>query len=225
MHKEISPEEKLLSIIKGKKNGAAAENNVPKEVDKADKPEISRVGSIVDNYASRILKSDFFKNNLFSPKILKVFNKYMTIILVVAIIYFICDIVFVRPSHKAKEAISGFSASVTSSSSAKKTIQAEANTYSYYSNRISGKKIFGAAPYAAGEGLEGAGAGGEDITANLGLVGIIPGANPQAIIEDKKSQKTYYLMKGESTNGIVVEDVGSDKVTIEYKGKRLNLFL
>jgi type II secretory pathway component PulC len=36
-----------------------------------------------------------------------------------------------------------------------------------------------------------------DLLKDINLVGIIAGENPQAIIEDKKSQKTYYLNKGQ----------------------------
>lgn len=225
MHKDISPEEKLLSIIKGKRDDVPAEKSAPKETDNAGKPENTRFGNILDNYVSRILKSSLFKNNLFSPKILRMFNRYMTVIVVIAFVYFISDILFVRPSRKAKAVISGFSAVVTPVPIAKKSAQIEANTYSYYSNRISGKKIFGAGSYVPGEAAEGTEAGGEEASANLALVGIIPGNSPQAIIEDKKTQKTYYLMKGQTTDDIVLEEIGSDKVTIEYRGKRINLFL
>jgi len=223
MHKDISPEEKLLSIIRGKRHDAPVEKGVTKEEGKADKPENTQFGNILDNYVSRILKSGLFKNNLFSPKVLRMFNKYMAIIVVIAIVYFISDMLLVRPSKKAKAVISGFSTAAMPVPIAKKPVQMETNTYSYYSNRISGKKIFGAGSYVPLEGPEGAEP--DQVIANLGLVGIIPGKSPQAIIEDKKSQKTYYLMKGQAINDVVVEDIGSGKVTIEYRGKRISLFL
>lgn len=225
MHKDISPEEKLLSIIKGKRDNVQAEKSAPREAETAGGQENTQFGNVLDSYISRILKSSFFKNNLFSPKILKAFNKYMIIVVVISVLYFISDILFVRPSSKAKAVISNFSSLVMPVPASKKPAQIEANTYSYYSNRILGKRIFGAGSYLPTETSNGTEAGGEQAGTNLGLVGIIPGDNPQAIIEDKKDQKTYYLMKGQAVNDIVVEDISSDKVMIEYRGKRMNLFL
>ena len=59
----------------------------------------------------------------------------------------------------------------------------------------------------------------------VGLVGIVAGDNPQAIIEDKKAQKTYYLNKGQSFNGYVVEEILENKVVLDYEGKKISLFL
>jgi len=222
MHKDISPEEKLLSIIRGKKDSVPPEKTAPKEAATAGNIKFAQFNDALDGYISSILKSSFFKNSFFSPKVLKTFNRYMLIIAVIAIVYFIGDIIFVRPSVKAKAVISDFSSLTMPVSAVKRSAQIETNTYSYYSNRISGKKIFGAGSYAPTEIPDSADA---EQAANLGLVGIIPGDNPQAIVEDKKNQKTYYLIKGQTINDIVMEDIGSDKVTIEYRGKRINLFL
>ena len=51
------------------------------------------------------------------------------------------------------------------------------------------------------------------------LVGILPGATPQAVLEDPAQQKTYYLSKGQSEAGIVVEDIQADTVTVSIGGK------
>ncbi|MDP3790740.1 MAG: type II secretion system protein N [Candidatus Omnitrophota bacterium] len=225
MQRDISPEEKLLSIIKGNHDKVPAEKGTgkPDAKDMGIKP-VSPSGKI-DDYVSIILKSSFFKNNIFDPGILKVFNRCMAIILVIAVLYFIGDIFFVRASGKANSIIAGFSSSVMPAQLAPKTAKIEARNYSYYSNKVAGKKIFGAGTYVAAEFQSGAQSAGEQSESNIGLVGIIPGARAQAIIEDRKAQKTYYLMKGQSVNDISVEDIDRDKVTIEYKGKRMSLFL
>ena len=41
----------------------------------------------------------------------------------------------------------------------------------------------------------------------------------------KKSQKTHYLIKGQSIDDITVEDIIDDKAIVEHKGKRLTLSL
>ena len=62
-----------------------------------------------------------------------------------------------------------------------------------------------------------------DISERIGLVGIITGDKPQAIIEDKKAQKTYYMSKGQSFDGYVVEEIYDDKVIINYEGRKKNI--
>ena len=60
---------------------------------------------------------------------------------------------------------------------------------------------------------------------DLSLKGIIAGDKPQAIIEDEKNKKSYFLYKGESVNDIKVEDIQSDRVILRVNGEVLELTL
>ena len=60
---------------------------------------------------------------------------------------------------------------------------------------------------------------------DLSLKGIIAGDKPQAIIEDEKSKKSFFLYKGESINDIRVEDIQSDRVILRVNGEVLELTL
>lgn len=60
---------------------------------------------------------------------------------------------------------------------------------------------------------------------DLSLKGIIAGDKPQAIIEDEKNRKSYFLYKGESVNNIKVEDIQSDRVILNVDGEVLELTL
>ncbi len=64
-----------------------------------------------------------------------------------------------------------------------------------------------------------------DAAKNITLIGIIQKDNPQAIIEDKKAQKTYYLTKGQSLGEFQVESIEAEKVIINYRGQRFELYL
>lgn len=200
MHKDISPEEKLLSIIKKKPDK-------PEEagVEKAE-PKESRI-----EMAARI----------FDPEILRIFNKYTAVVLSLLAFYLILDIFIARPARNATALISKISASKMPSELAGKPIPTETQNYTYHSNKIAGKNIFSGSPYSQTEGAESEVESGP----TLGLVGIVPGDNPQAIIEDTKNQRTYYLIKGQSVNEITIEDISEDKVTLDYKGKKMTLFL
>lgn len=60
---------------------------------------------------------------------------------------------------------------------------------------------------------------------DLSLKGIIAGDKPQAIIEDEKNKKSYFLYKGESVNDIKVEDIQPDRVILRVNGELLELTL
>ena len=60
---------------------------------------------------------------------------------------------------------------------------------------------------------------------DLTLLGIIGDADPQAIIEDKRSHSTYYVNKGKMIGDMQVADILQGKVIIQYGGERYELNL
>ena len=68
-------------------------------------------------------------------------------------------------------------------------------------------------------------AAAEEILRNFALMGIIFGDNPQAIIEDKKNQSTYYLAKGQFIGQYKVSDIQQGKVTLELNNKKYELHI
>ena len=62
-----------------------------------------------------------------------------------------------------------------------------------------------------------------ELAKDLSLVGIAWGKNPQAMVEDEKAGKTYFLRAGESINEFMIEDVLKDKVILSYKGETIEL--
>ena len=228
MKKEISPEERLLSLIKTK-NRTAIPVQIPQTAQTPQMPKETPAETVISKADERLdgmLKSELFKNKLFEPAILKSVNKYLVVILGILLLYFTIDLIFVRPYKNVQTLIAKANAPQTQN---EKKFQAApkditvVKDYSSYSNAVPGKTVFGqsqggpAAP-------EDVGASG-DISDTIGLVGIIAGDNPQAIIEDKKAQKTYYLNKGQSFNGYVVEDISENKVSLDCEGKKISLFL
>ncbi|MCX5668065.1 MAG: hypothetical protein NTY34_07155, partial [Candidatus Omnitrophica bacterium] len=140
--------------------------------------------------------------------------------------YLILDIIFVSPSRKSAALLAKTSASRPLVDRSEKRMPIETKGYSYYSNRISARNIFAGGSYIQTDSQTTRTDPSAELSAgNLGLVGIVPGDNPQAIVEDKKNQKTYYLLKGQSINEITVEDIDKDKVVLEYRDKKMTLFL
>ena len=63
----------------------------------------------------------------------------------------------------------------------------------------------------------------EELAKDLNLLGIIAGDDKQAIIEDKKTKKTFFLYKGDSVGEFRVYDVRENAVILDCRGERIEL--
>lgn len=63
----------------------------------------------------------------------------------------------------------------------------------------------------------------EEIVKDLTLMGIITGDSDQAIIEDKKAEKTHFLYKGDTFGEFKVHDIKGSSVILDYKGEKIEL--
>lgn len=97
----------------------------------------------------------------------------------------------------------------------------ENKPFEYYVEAAKGKQIFG------GEVLQESGAvpvrGSAELVKDLNLLGVISGENPQAVIEDKKIQKSFTVTKGQFVGEFQVEDIKDGKVMLNYQGQRFEL--
>lgn len=64
-----------------------------------------------------------------------------------------------------------------------------------------------------------------DLIKDITLVGIVSGDNPQAIIQNMKSGKTYYLNKGQTLGDFSIDDIQGEKVILKYNGQTTELHL
>jgi hypothetical protein len=104
----------------------------------------------------------------------------------------------------------------------------ERPSFDYYSAQAGSRNIF--APIATEEAKAQTapaeqGPKLEDVKGQLSLLGVVSGETPQAIIEDKRTQKTYFLNKGSTFDDIEVGDIFENKVILTYKGKQFELVL
>jgi len=102
----------------------------------------------------------------------------------------------------------------------------EIKPYEYYSQEISKRALFNAeSTESKVEKVIPAGQTFKELIRGLKLLGVVSGDNPQVIIEDQKLQKTYFLYPGDYLGEIKIEEVYSDRVILEFKGERISLFL
>jgi type II secretory pathway component PulC len=201
MKGNVSPEEKLLRLIRGEKKGSGA------------------VSSPVNLKASAGKKAAFklgipsFIRNLTARKII-------FIILVLSCLYFI--FVFIYPLIALRK-VKLPEITKEKGADLEIAVRPEQKPLEDYLTGVAGKQMFGSVPSA---GVSGPASGvAADLVKDINLVGIISGVNPQAIIEDKKTQKTYYLNKGQFIGEFQVEDIQDGKIILNYNGQRFELHL
>lgn len=203
-----SPEDRLLKLIKGK--GKKREDQEAKEASAA--PSL-----LADSFNKAILASKLLK-----PAFLASVNKALLAILIMMAAYLIWSFSFVKVKDIGPS-LSGVQAPVAAFTEAPrdKAGLPKSKDYAFYSKDIGGKKIFG----GSGAIESGAGAPSVEAAKRFNLVGIITGENPQAIIEDKEVQKTYYLNEGQSVSGITIQKIGDGRVVLSYEGKDAELVM
>jgi len=92
-----------------------------------------------------------------------------------------------------------------------------------YLESVKGRQIFSGAAAMQSDSL--INVANIDLMKDISLVGIISGENPQAVIEDKKAQKTYYVTKGQFIGEMQVEDIQEGKIIINYAGQKYELYM
>ncbi len=202
MKDNVSPEEKLLRLIRGQK--------------KQDAPEPATVTAITNiKPGFKLVKAYSIEN------FLNFFNARKVVILCLAASCLYLAYSFIYPSVGLKQ-ISAPQLAKGKITEPEKQVKEEGKPYEYYLEGIKSRQIFSnqaiqqEAPRSAVNA---------EMIKDLNLIGIISGENPQAIIEDKKNQKTFYLSKGQSISEFKVEDIQEGKVVLSYQGQRYELYL
>jgi type II secretory pathway component PulC len=195
MHSGVAPEEKLLKLIRGQKKQTAA-------------------FSARDTYPL--------------PKQTAVsFFTYIRIILVLGLItaavYLAASLLYPLFSIYAAKG----SSQARSDLDVAPVVQTQdAKPYAYYLDAVKKRKVFNVPAVTSLQPLVVASEGpGSNVTKDLSLVGIIAGAVPQAIIEDKKSKKTYYVNTGQYIGEIQIDDIQEGKIVINHNGSRFEMYL
>ncbi len=99
----------------------------------------------------------------------------------------------------------------------------ELPSLSYYLNKINKRNLFKSDMAVPAKILPIADRG---ITpSDFILRGIALGARSQAIIENRRTRRTYFLHTGQSQNDLKVEEIKSGSVKLNYKGESFELFL
>jgi len=206
MDKGIPPEERLLRLIRGKRNSGI-------------KPQAATKKKIQ-------VKSKFFEpaNELFKDKVTPFLNFRLLNILLLSLLVIFFIFLFSQVFMPSGARINKISKSVESEEKQKKTkIQiSEPKDYEYYSKQFAKRDIFDAPviekqPTASGDVTQ--------AISNFKLVGIVLDDQPQAIIEDSATKETHFLNKGDKLDRIQIKEILESKVIVIYSGEEIELEL
>lgn len=221
MPEEFSPEEKLLRLIRGdkKQQPKPVVNNAQTPVNTAQaKP----AAPLAVKYERRGERGR-----------LKIVNLALIALLVSAILFLVYDLVgsnlkapISGVQHKTKIKKDEIPAPV-SRKAQDSASQAQVTPFSSYQEVVGKRELFKPlrTETPAAKTPKPATDSGYDKLKDLSLIGIVAGEKPQAIIEDRKIQKTYFLNKGQTVNQLTVEDILKDRVILDFEGEKLELVL
>lgn len=204
MKDNILPEERLLRLIRGQKS-----NRIP----------VLAEGDLNTPVSMKIPDGACHQNRVFKfEKYLPQFNANTLIIigLVVSSLYLLST--FVYPLFVSQKTYflqeKPFEKMIV--------LKEEIKPFDFYTQGIKSKQIFGVASAQLTQEANVA-VVGVNLIKDINLLGVISGDNPQAIIEDKKSQKTCYLTKGQMIGEFQVEYIGEGKIILNYSGQKFEL--
>ncbi len=218
-NKRYSERERLFKLIRG-------DENTLKNIQRRKGLEISskQLKEFVFFVKQKLLEifHKLRKGEISFPKLnLLLLNKVLMGILSIMVIYFVFD--FASGVFLQKEVI--YSAQRTTPNHGKpasgQAQMAKLSPLSYYLGQVGGKELFN--PKRIELIKAKAWASSAEPIANLKLVGVDWGGNPVALIEDTKTQKTYFVKKGESVKDLMVMEIFRDRVRLRYDNKVLEL--
>ncbi len=230
MARDISPEERLLRLIRSK----PPNKELPPEGQTEGIPGKPQAAPslVTGNVPSSSSKKEQMRRQLtFTPaKILKFETLNLILIFLLAGL-----VAYLVPLFLKKPAVSieSLEERLKAQGSREPSLQAGAPSaekkppLTYFSGGVGTKNIFSpiAKEETAPQSTAEQGPKLEDIKTQLNLLGIVGGDSPQAIIEDKSTQKSYFLNKGSTFGDIEVKDIRDNKVILSYKGQEFELVL
>lgn len=205
MRDNITPEEKLLRLIRGQKK--------PDKI--LDKESTSAIEGL--RPAIRPSFNCLFHNYAHSLELRKIIAAAFIVSCIYLVISFVWPWVALRkiklPQVSEVEIIE------------KKTeTKPEIKPYEFYLEGIKGRQLFGATA-AASQAKAPASVISADLVKDINLVGIVSGENPQAVIEDAKTHKTHYVTRGQFIGEFQLEQIQEGKIILSYQGQSYELYL
>lgn len=204
MAEKMTPEEKLLKLIEG----PASDLKGMRAAKKRFKFNVLK-SSIKQVFTSAKAK---FKSYLFNIKFI---NQVLMGVSLVLSIYLIFDFIKGKPNLNQ---VYAYSQQVSRAPKIKPAdLEGKILNLSDILSQIDKRDIFHFIPIKKEEKVPPAKEVFNSLVSNLKLVGIIWGKSPQAMIEDKKENKTWLINPGDKIGEIIVRQILRDRVILSYQ--------
>jgi hypothetical protein len=197
MKEHISPEEKLLEIIRKGNEGLATK-----------KTSENKRFLLSASYFKKIIRSISLKR--WMPGIIVSLFVFSLALLVLGIFF-----AFLPPAKQLRVTdgqVAGFEPAGN---------EAQPLAVETYIDQVRKKDIFNSASFMKDNKSD----FGLDGLKNIALLGIINEEPKQAIIKDKTADQVYYLKEGESLGEFKVFQIQDGKIVVEYRGERFEIQL
>lgn len=214
---ELTPEEKLLRLIRHSGKKPPKEQLMSRNSDSRDTP-FKSASPLIDFKKSKFKESRILFAQIKSVNFVLI-NRLILWVIFVALAFFVWELYFnqtdihtpIDYSYRQKEV---------------PPEQREVKPLSYYIEEISKRDLFKAGlQKAESKHAVPASLTFKELIKDFSLLGIVSGDKPQVIIEDKKLNKTYFLYKGDFLGEIKIEEIHPERVILEFRGERVSLFL
>lgn len=222
---EHVPEEKLLNLIEGNKKFVGLKRRRKNRISSI----FGKVKKIwaVPSFIYRTIKINIskLKNRTNSGRTnLKPVISVLTIAAVVLLGYLIMDFSFGSPDISDINQRLAVRRKLSVDS-----VESEGRSFVSYSTMLQRRNIF--SPIAVKDSKSGEEEGEKELkqkirelSADLRLAGISLSPEPQVMIENEKTNETFFLKKGDTINKLTVDQIVAEGVVLEYRGKTLKLF-
>jgi len=211
MRKGISPEEKLLNLIKNQKKNP--------ELGMAEAIKIEGIaGAIPAIRASGQIAEYIPRRQISLARLGKIFRLILAVSTIYLLYTFIYPAINLRKTDITEPLMMQAKIFNIDQDDNLKPLE-------FYLKGIRERQIFATAAADLGSLSTARSLSDTDLLKEISLVGIIGGDDPQAAIEDKTIQKTYYLKKGQFIRQFQIKDILDGKVILGYRGQRFEFYL
>lgn len=211
---DYSPEEKLLNIIEENEGGSAFKKS-SRDIRDPGAPQ-TPVKNLIDRFRRIYSKRKWSLSELN----LKLVNGLLAALLAALVIFLAADFIGSRPDlKKIYPKVSDLAANIPLNRGSISLLEPVSN----YINASKKRDIFNPLPVTSPEKLKENPSLLIDLIKDLRLVGIYWSEDPEAMIENEKEKKTYFLKTGQIIKGVKIKAILKDRVILEYNNEETEL--
>lgn len=230
MHDNISPEERLLRLIRGDgRESSRKDEKITKDLDASQSERViqeqptlrkkpTEKSSLSGKFNLGKIKEHFSFNQI---------NRILLAIFLILGVYLLADFLITSPNRIEKRILAPLAPKeikgVALGVSDKTPAEGRFKPISYYSEPVKSRNLFTTAASKTEQVRPSPSF--LEMVSKLKLQGIISGANPQAVIEDTKTKQVYFLSPGERISEMELKEILPGKVKLNYYGQELELAL